>query len=635
MVCMIGVGVLLFSINGVQDPFEVTLTGLTGGEARPGDHASIGYTTDPVSATETVKWSNSSNPDDAATYGTGANPTDYTAGDGGRLYLHVTDTGGTVTRSALIAYADPVNTVAPTVSGASTLGSTLTSTNGTWTGSSISYSYQWKRDGVAIPGATASTYDLVQADSEAVMTCDVTATNSGGAVTQGSSNSVTAGLFQAPINTVLPTLSGTETVGQTLTVANGTWTGTATITYTYQWKRDGADISGETSSTYTLVAADYDAVITCEVTGTNSLGNSSATTAGTAAIAGIAPSFTVESAGSFSVDTYTITTGTATGTPTPTYSISVTKNSSPITPTGSGPWTIPATDGDSISWTVTATNAEGTDTSVGSETISSAWIPWDELTGVIGAYSAHDSSGYTETSGAVDQFTDRSGNANHMTASGSARPTLNAASKQIEFDGTDDYVITSGNVSGFTSGTGNRCLVAVGLNTAGGSGHLAGLSSANQAMAFNGLAATQTENSSRINTGRFNNGRAEPDADVAAGGSDTYSDSVSIFIMNYQTNHGSVTFRCNGAAVALDTANNPSNTVDLATSSRMFMGTNLTPSTWATGTFEEYDSKFFMVLDNVPLTADLERIEGWAAHEFGLTALLPSGHTYKSAAPTV
>ena len=86
-------------------PFTVSLTGLTNSEAIIGDHASISYTTDPVSATETVKWSNSANPADAATYGTGANPTDFTAGDEGRLYLHVTDGGATVTASAIIRYA--------------------------------------------------------------------------------------------------------------------------------------------------------------------------------------------------------------------------------------------------------------------------------------------------------------------------------------------------------------------------------------------------------------------------------------------------------------------------------------------------------------------------------------------------
>ena len=39
----------------------------------------------------------------------------------------------------------PVNTVAPVISGTTTLGSVLTTTNGTWTNSPTSYTYQWKR----------------------------------------------------------------------------------------------------------------------------------------------------------------------------------------------------------------------------------------------------------------------------------------------------------------------------------------------------------------------------------------------------------------------------------------------------------------------------------------------------------
>ena len=83
--------------------FTVSLTGLTGGFAIIGDHASISYTITPDNGTDTVKWSNSSDPADPATYGTGAAPTDYTAGDGNPLYCHVTDGGTTVTRSATIA----------------------------------------------------------------------------------------------------------------------------------------------------------------------------------------------------------------------------------------------------------------------------------------------------------------------------------------------------------------------------------------------------------------------------------------------------------------------------------------------------------------------------------------------------
>ena len=84
----------------------------------------------------------------------------------------------------------------------------------------------------------------------------------------------------APVNSVPPSITGTTTVGQTLTAANGTWSGSPTITYAYQWKRGGANISGATASTYVLVTADLGATITATVTATNSVGNASATSAG-------------------------------------------------------------------------------------------------------------------------------------------------------------------------------------------------------------------------------------------------------------------------------------------------------------------------------------------------------------------
>jgi hypothetical protein len=74
----------------------------------------------------------------------------------------------------------PVNTVAPTISGTNAVGNMLTATNGTWTGTSISYTYQWKRDGVNIPSATSITYTLVQADAGYNITCQVTGTNAAG-----------------------------------------------------------------------------------------------------------------------------------------------------------------------------------------------------------------------------------------------------------------------------------------------------------------------------------------------------------------------------------------------------------------------------------------------------------------------
>lgn len=77
----------------------------------------------------------------------------------------------------------PANTGLPIISGTTELGQTLTTTNGTWTNTPTSYSYQWYRDGVAIGGATSSTYVLVSADMDATITVVVTATNASGSGT--------------------------------------------------------------------------------------------------------------------------------------------------------------------------------------------------------------------------------------------------------------------------------------------------------------------------------------------------------------------------------------------------------------------------------------------------------------------
>ena len=80
----------------------------------------------------------------------------------------------------------------------------------------------------------------------------------------------------APINTVAPAITGTAQEGQTVTCSTGTWTGTPTITYAYQWKRNGNNIGGATSSSYLLVLADVGQSITCTVTATNFVGSASA-----------------------------------------------------------------------------------------------------------------------------------------------------------------------------------------------------------------------------------------------------------------------------------------------------------------------------------------------------------------------
>ena len=95
---------------------------------------------------------------------------------------------------------------------------------------------------------------------------------------------------QSPTNNTLPVVSGTPTVGQTLSSTSGTWNGYPAPTFGYQWVRGAStNISGATSSTYQLVDADYNTTVKCTVTATNSAGSASATSAATATIAGTVP----------------------------------------------------------------------------------------------------------------------------------------------------------------------------------------------------------------------------------------------------------------------------------------------------------------------------------------------------------
>jgi hypothetical protein len=90
----------------------------------------------------------------------------------------------------------------------------------------------------------------------------------------------------APANSVLPAITGTAAVGQTLTASNGTWTGKEPPTnFAYQWKAGGVNIAGATARTYLLTAAELGDAITVTVTASNWKGSASATSAATAAVA--------------------------------------------------------------------------------------------------------------------------------------------------------------------------------------------------------------------------------------------------------------------------------------------------------------------------------------------------------------
>ncbi|MEO6470859.1 MAG: CHAP domain-containing protein, partial [Aeromicrobium sp.] len=182
-------------------------------------------------------------------------------------------TAGTLTNSAI-----------PEVTGTPKVGSTLTTSTGTWQPSGITFAYQWIRSGEDIPDAIKRTYVLSTADLGKTVSVEVIAIKSGyQAAIKGSASTpvITPGTIA---NTAAPTISGTPKVGETLTLNGGTWT-PDNLTYAYQWLRDGVALGGATQTTYALTPEDSGKTIAVRVTGSKvGFTNLVRTTASTVAV---------------------------------------------------------------------------------------------------------------------------------------------------------------------------------------------------------------------------------------------------------------------------------------------------------------------------------------------------------------
>ena len=128
--------------------------------------------------------------------------------------------------------------------------------------------------GATVTGAmVGNAYTVSKTNSTRALVMTYTAAN-GTAPNATSVVNRTVPALVLPANTALPIISGAPAVGQTLTGSTGTWTGTPTITYARQWRRNGVAISGATGATYVLVADDTGANITLAVVATNAAGSS-------------------------------------------------------------------------------------------------------------------------------------------------------------------------------------------------------------------------------------------------------------------------------------------------------------------------------------------------------------------------
>ncbi|MDE0547460.1 carboxypeptidase regulatory-like domain-containing protein [Microbacterium sp. C7(2022)] len=150
----------------------------------------------------------------------------------------------------------------PTISGTLAYGSTVTAKPNTWT-TGTTFSYQWYANGVAISGATKSTFKIGSSQKAKQLSVKVTGRKSGHP-TVAKTSAKSAKVATA----ATPTISGTRAVGYTLTANRGTWT--SSTTFSYQWYANGTAISGATKSTLKLGSSQASKQITVKVTGRKS-----------------------------------------------------------------------------------------------------------------------------------------------------------------------------------------------------------------------------------------------------------------------------------------------------------------------------------------------------------------------------
>jgi hypothetical protein len=135
------------------------------------------------------------------------------------------------------------------------------STNGWAAGTQLTY--QWLRDGVAIPGANGASYTPTKDDRGKTLSVQITGTLNG---TSGAHTVTVGKIAFGKIKTARPKLTGTAKAGKTLKVKRGSWS--KGIKVSYKWYRGGKVIKGAKSVSYKLKSADAGKTIRVKVTAT-------------------------------------------------------------------------------------------------------------------------------------------------------------------------------------------------------------------------------------------------------------------------------------------------------------------------------------------------------------------------------
>ena len=257
-----------------------------------------------------------------------------------------------------------------------------------------------------------------------------------------------------------------------------------------------------------------------------------------------------------------------------------------------------------------------------SETFQS-WSPAQITTALW--LDAADASTVTTVSSAVSQWNDKSGNARHVTqAIEASRPTFTANAingrSALDFDGSNDTLInTSAALQRNVGGTSLFAVTKLDVNTAGEKlilQTLTGLSGSRSVLRY-----------AAANTG-FNAGGRRLQADsFQSQGASSYSSNVTINCAIFNYSSATLSLIENGAvtvnAATFQTAGNTENNAG---------GLHIGASAVGATLWDGYFAEIIIVESAVPLSTR-QRIEGYLAHKWGLTANLPSDHPYRIIPP--
>ncbi|MBN1129947.1 MAG: immunoglobulin domain-containing protein [Chitinispirillaceae bacterium] len=273
--------------------------------------------------------------------------------DSGSYTVFVANTIGNVTSSVAVLTVNfaPSITTQP-VSQTITQGSPVTFTVAA-TGKPAP-TYQWKKDGANISDATSASFFITSVQPADAASYTVTVSNSVSSVT---SNAAVLTVNNGPAITTQP-VSQTITAGSPVTF---TVAASGNPAPTYQWKKDGNNISGATSATLTIASVQPADAGSYTAVAANGIGSSTSNAA--VLTVNYAPSITTQpvsqTINAGSPVTFTVA---ATGNPAPTYQWK--KGGTNITGATSASLSITSTvSGDAGSYTVVVTNSVNTVTS--------------------------------------------------------------------------------------------------------------------------------------------------------------------------------------------------------------------------------------------------------------------------------